>query len=454
MNENSENLGGGGNPNFGEAFPLPFREARTTKKARFCDEENDSETTKQVSYKETLVNSSQTMENGFGGGAVDWDLEEGDVIERNDGTLPSISFSDRIHAKLSEPWKHSVVVKLLGRNIGYKTLCTRLHALWRTTMTYSPWSPSFDFTKTVLNQVIVWIRLPGLAVHLYNHKVLQKLGQMVGTVIKIDSNIASSARGRFTRLAVSVSLDKPLVSQFELDGRIQKVEYEGLPVICFACGRYSHNSSNCKISAAERNSDNVAQPPAGVQSREDPTSPEANREDAAMVEPFGPWMITPKSAASKPPNRKPFTPMNPTRNPFQTTALHIREKTIISTPHDNPSQIHCPITHAAPNNQQTPHVATTLDPTKHTVVFCSSQILPYGDMKGVGTDHRDREDLDPQPLADPPDDHHVFTVNAFEHAYTHPVVPMSGDDGKEMSDEEFSMVQESPLVMMDDIHDQ
>ncbi|XP_052287236.1 uncharacterized protein LOC127898791 [Citrus sinensis] len=291
MDENSENLGGGENPNFGEAFPPPFREARTTKKARFRDEENGSETTKQVSYKETLVNSSQTMENGFGGGVVDWDFEEGDVVERNDGTLPSISFSDRVHAKLSEPWKHSVVVKLLGRNIGYKTLCTRLHALWRTTMTYSPWSPSFDFTKTVLDQVTVWIRLPGLAVHLYNQKVLQKLGQMVGTVIKIDSNIASSTRGRFARLAVSVSLDKPLVSQFELDGRIQKVEYEGLPVICFACGRYGRNSINCKISAAERNSDNIAQPPAGVQSREDPTSPEANREDAAMVEPFDPWMI-------------------------------------------------------------------------------------------------------------------------------------------------------------------
>ncbi|KAK9213798.1 hypothetical protein WN944_005783 [Citrus x changshan-huyou] len=398
------------------------------------------------------------MENGFGGGAVDWDFEEGDAVERNDGTLPSISFLDRVHAKLSEPWKHSVVVKLLGRNIGYKNLCTRLHALWRTTMTYSvidlennyflirfrsagdvvdaltkgpwiimghyltvqPWSPSFDFTKTVLDQVTVWIRLPGLAVHLYNQKVLQKL--------------------------ISVSLDKPLVSQFELDRRIQKVEYEGLPVICFACGRYGHNSNNYKSSAAERNSDNVAQPPAGVQSREDPTSPEANREDAVMVEPFGPWMIVtrkgrkPNNCQNREPNGAsesrfhilaqmtdlhenplhgastdvPSTskqPSPPSSNPIftfnndkvfkpPTTALHIREKTIISTPHDNPSQIHCPSTHAAPNNQQTPPVATTLDPTKHTVVF-SSQILRYGNMKGVGTEHRNHEDLDPQPLAAP-----------------------------------------------------
>lgn len=75
-------------------------------------------------------------------------------------------------------------------------------------------------------------------------------------------------------------------------------------------------------------------------------------------------------------------------------------------------------------------------------------------MKGVGTELRDRENLDPQHLADPPDDRHASTVNAFEHAYTHPAVPTSGDDGKEMLDEDVSMVQESPLVMMDDIHDQ
>ena len=105
-----------------------------------------------------------------------------------------------------------------------------------------------------------------------------------------------------------------------------------------------------------------------------------------------------------------------------------------------------------------PHVRRQQNPktaaSKHTMVFCSSQILPYGDVNGMGTEHRDREGLDPEHLVDPLDDHNVSIVNAFEHAYTHPIVPMSGDDGNEMSDEEVSMVQESPLVMMADIHGQ
>ena len=102
----SAKIGRGKNPIFGDNFPPPFREDRTTKRARFRDEEVAGEHHMRVSYKETLVNSSQARENEYGGGATDWDFEEGDVIESNDGPMPSIAFSARIHEKLSEPWKN------------------------------------------------------------------------------------------------------------------------------------------------------------------------------------------------------------------------------------------------------------------------------------------------------------------------------------------------------------
>ena len=246
--ESSEILGRRGNPIFGGTFPLPLREARTTKTVRFRDEDQASVNTAQVSHKEILVNATQAMEQGVGGGIEDWDFEEGDVIETNEGTMPSIKFSARVHAKLSEPWKNSVIVKLLGCTIGYRALCTRLNVIWKSTMGFSVidlennyylvrfrsvgdavnaltkgpwlimghyltvqlWTPFFDFTSTALDQVMVWIRLPGLVVHLYDRKILQKLGQLVGTVIKINSNTTSSTRGRFARLAVSTSLTRPL----------------------------------------------------------------------------------------------------------------------------------------------------------------------------------------------------------------------------------------------------
>ena len=321
--ESSENIGRGKNPTFGGTFHLPFREARTTKKARFRDEAAAGDQPMQVSYKETLVNSSQAMENGYGDGALDWDFEEGDVIEENDGTMPSIAFSARIHEKLSEPWRNSVVVKLLGRTIGYWALCTRLNVMWKTTMSFSvidlennyflirfrssddaldaltkgpwmimghyltvqPWTPSFYFTKTAIEQVTVWVRLPGLAVHLYDRKILQKLGELVGTVIKIDANTTLSIRGCFARVAVTISLDKPLVSQFVLDGKIQKVEYEGLPVICFKCGRYGHNSNTCKEAGVTNEGENP--PQSDMNRQEDHVHQEFGCHDASNVEPFG-----------------------------------------------------------------------------------------------------------------------------------------------------------------------
>ena len=45
---------------------------------------------------------------------MDWEFEEGYVIANNDGPMPSITFSARVHEKLSKSWKNSVVVKLLG----------------------------------------------------------------------------------------------------------------------------------------------------------------------------------------------------------------------------------------------------------------------------------------------------------------------------------------------------
>ena len=45
---------------------------------------------------------------------------------------------------------------------------------------------------------------------------------------------------------MELNLKKPLVSQFLMDGRVQRVEYEDLPMICFQCGRYSHVSEFSK----------------------------------------------------------------------------------------------------------------------------------------------------------------------------------------------------------------
>ena len=62
----------------------------------------------------------------------------------------------------------------------------------------------------------------------------------------------SSQRGKFVRMAIKVNLNKPLVSKFKIDDCIQTMEYEDLPIICYACGHFGHVIENYNFSHEEQ----------------------------------------------------------------------------------------------------------------------------------------------------------------------------------------------------------
>lgn len=64
-------------------------------------------------------------------------------------------------------------------------------------------------------------------------------------IVKLDIHTDYARRGCFTRLAVCVDLRKPLVSKVRINGRLQRVEYEALPNICFRCGLYGLAKEAC-----------------------------------------------------------------------------------------------------------------------------------------------------------------------------------------------------------------
>lgn len=47
------------------------------------------------------------------------------------------NFHRKVHAQLMKPWQYTVVVRLLGRRIGYRTPCNRLETIWSSIQGFS-----------------------------------------------------------------------------------------------------------------------------------------------------------------------------------------------------------------------------------------------------------------------------------------------------------------------------
>ncbi|KAK9033201.1 hypothetical protein V6N11_018238 [Hibiscus sabdariffa] len=77
-------------------------------------------------------------------------LDEDCVVNRN-GKSPTIKFSERVHAQIDLNMKTVVIFKLLGRNIGYRTLLNQIHVVWK------PWE--LQLIELDGNYFLVWKRL-------------------------------------------------------------------------------------------------------------------------------------------------------------------------------------------------------------------------------------------------------------------------------------------------------
>ncbi|KAL4340729.1 hypothetical protein GQ457_08G018760 [Hibiscus cannabinus] len=208
---------------------------------------------------------------------LDVDIQEEDAKFSMVNGTPAICFSDRLHALVDAKLEHSVIIRLLGRSIGYNALLNRIRSLWNprgdvalidlengyylarfavaedvsrvltdgpwlvygSYLTVQPWSRDFSTELDHPDKIVVWARLPGLPYRYYT----------------------------------------------KIDGVFQKVEYEGLPMICYSCGRYGHTDDSCQRVMEEANA-----------KRQGDMS---EKKSALPKDRFGPWMQVSNRRARK-----------------------------------------------------------------------------------------------------------------------------------------------------------
>ncbi|KAH1045761.1 hypothetical protein J1N35_036545 [Gossypium stocksii] len=274
--QNSDNVGG--------VADHPDKD-RNTKKVRFkennVDEDitmaDDSEAQSNMSWKDKLLGgpvvSNSVCDGVSAGKEADLELLEGDVRMSVIDGIPIIDFSDRVKEILFKEMELTIIVKLLGRNIGYNALHNRILFFWKPVnpiqimdidngyflvkfqafndynkvLTQGPW--------IVYGQYLTAANLPW---HLYNRKIMEVIGSLIEKVDKLDVQTDNKTRGRSARLAVYLNLDRPLISQLLVDGLVQRVEYEALPLVCFACGKYGHTKEMCNQTLSNQNPEGLA----------------------------------------------------------------------------------------------------------------------------------------------------------------------------------------------------
>ncbi|KAL4303593.1 hypothetical protein GQ457_10G006750 [Hibiscus cannabinus] len=221
------------------------------------------------------------------------EIREEDIIMECAGKIPSIQFSSRVHDQIDNNLRNAIVVRLLGRTIGYKALVNRVNALWKPVGLLQVidldnnyflvrFSMPADYTKVLTEGP--WTIYGSYLKSYYTKAVFRHIANLVGKVVWIDYNTDAGERGRFARLAILVDLHKPLLSCIRVDGRIQKLEYEGLHHICYECGVYGHSKESCDTHRTKDKT--VVTGHTNVDSNRAPES-----ENISESNLFGPWML-------------------------------------------------------------------------------------------------------------------------------------------------------------------
>ncbi|XP_057451867.1 uncharacterized protein LOC130743650 [Lotus japonicus] len=206
-----------------------------------------------------------------------------DLVDEN-RLFPCFDFVEEAdYDRICKPFEDCLVIKLLGKRIGYGALTEKLRSMWKLTGGYTvkdvhhgyflikfdhvadkekvvsgapwliydhylsiqPWTPDFVAADAKVNTTLVWIRIPGLGFQFYDESILCTLATAVGTPIKVDMNTVDMECGKFARICVEIDLNQPVVGRIRLRKTWYNVEYEGLHLLCSTCGCYGHMTRNC-----------------------------------------------------------------------------------------------------------------------------------------------------------------------------------------------------------------
>ncbi|KAG5222436.1 DUF4283 domain-containing protein [Salix suchowensis] len=108
------------------------------------------------------------------------------------------------------------------------------------------WTPQFQFDRSKIGHVSVWIRLRGLPLPLWTRQGLSMAASMVGKPQSCDGQTITCKRLDYARLCVELDARLPFIHHFEVESPLTQepvkvnVEYEWKPSRCEVCQSFGH----------------------------------------------------------------------------------------------------------------------------------------------------------------------------------------------------------------------
>ncbi|KAI9116613.1 hypothetical protein K1719_012271 [Acacia pycnantha] len=152
--------------------------------------------------------------------------EEHQTSRRVEGKPGALKFTAEEYSAWCLPWMNSLIIKR--------------------------WRPNFNPWKADLQcNITAWIWLPDVPFEFYNVESLQRIGNMVGKMIKIDRPTSIYEKGGFAHICMEIDLKQPLLPTYMVFGEERPIIYEGLHQVCFECGKYGHQRKGCPMRQKE-----------------------------------------------------------------------------------------------------------------------------------------------------------------------------------------------------------
>lgn len=109
--------------------------------------------------------------------------------------------------------------------------------------------PGFCPATAHITHMVAQITVTAIQLECFDVWSLQRIGNLLGKLLKIDTLTTARNRGKFARLCVELDLTKLLDAFIQINDIWYNIEYEGLLDIYDLCGKYGHKWENCELKA-------------------------------------------------------------------------------------------------------------------------------------------------------------------------------------------------------------